>query len=140
MKLFNREPKPVTYIGPAVPSVRRTVTKTLLAGIGLGGAALSEMNKPDPEPTITVKEVEVYYTLLADGRSEMWTEEYKKLSKLIEDFKFFSKYKDKSIIKVIKKGSDEIIAVYQTDGSDKSVVTLMGDEAFANQLKFKLFF
>ena len=40
MKLFNREPKPVTYIGPAVPSVRRTVTKTLLAGIGLGGAAV----------------------------------------------------------------------------------------------------
>ena len=70
----------------------------------------------------------------------MWTEEYKKLGKLIEDFKFFSKYKDKSIIKVIKKGSDEIIAVYQTDGSDKSVVTLMGDETFAQQLKFKLFF
>ena len=40
MKLFNREPKPVTYIGPAVPSVTRTVTKTLLAGIGLGGAAV----------------------------------------------------------------------------------------------------
>ena len=97
------------------------------------------MNKPDPEPTITVKEVEVYYTLLVDGRSEMWTEEYKKIGKLIEDFKFFSKYKDKSIIKVIKKGSDEIIAVYQTDGSDKSVVTLMGDETFAQQLKFKLF-
>ena len=77
--------------------------------------------------------------MLADGRSEMWTEEYKKIGKLIEDFKFFSKYKDKSIIKVIKKGSDEIIAVYQTDGSDKSVVTLMGDETFVQQLKFKLF-
>ena len=81
----------------------------------------------------------MYYTLIADGRSEMWTEEYKKLGKLIKDFKFFSKYKDKSIIKVIKKDSDEIIAVYQTDGSDKSVVTLMGDEAFADQLKFKIY-
>lgn len=115
--------------------------KSLFGTLGtIVGAALAEMNKPDPEPTITVKEVEVYYTLLADGRSEMWTEEYKKIGKLIEDFKFFSKYKDKSIIKVIKKGSDEIIAVYQTDGSDKSVVTLMGDETFAQQLKFKLFF
>ena len=115
--------------------------KSLFGALGtIVGAALAEMNKPDQEPTITVKEVEVYYTLLADGRSEMWTEEYKKLGKLIEDFKFFSKYKDKSIIKVIKKGSDEIIAVYQTDGSDKSVVTLMGDETFAQQLKFKLFF
>lgn len=115
--------------------------KSLFGALGtIVGAALAEMNKPDPEPTITVKEVEVYYTLLADGRTEMWTEEYKKLGKLIEDFKFFSKYKDKSIIKVIKKGSDEIIAVYQTDGSDKSVVTLMGDETFAQQLKFKLFF
>ena len=115
--------------------------KSLFGTLGtIVGAALAEMNKPDPEPTITVKEVEVYYTLLVDGRSEMWTEEYKKLGKLIEDFKFFSKYKDKSIIKVIKKGSDEIIAVYQTDGSDKSVVTLMGDEAFADQLKFKLFY
>ena len=115
--------------------------KSLFGTLGtIVGAVLSEMNKPDPEPTITVKEVEVYYTLLADGRSEMWTEEYKKIGKLIEDFKFFSKYKDKSIIKVIKKGSDEIIAVYQTDGSDKSVVTLMGDETFAQQLKFKLFF
>ena len=115
--------------------------KSLFGTLGtIVGAALAEMNKPDPEPTITVKEVEVYYTLLADGRTEMWTEEYKKLGKLIEDFKFFSKYKDKSIIKVIKKGSDEIIAVYQTDGSDKSVVTLMGDETFAQQLKFKLFF
>ena len=114
--------------------------KSLFGTLGtIVGAALAEMNKPDPEPTITVKEVEVYYTLLADGRSEMWTEEHKKIGKLIEDFKFFSKYKDKSIIKVIKKGSDEIIATYQTDGSDKSVVTLMGDEAFANQLKFKLF-
>ncbi len=114
--------------------------KSLFGALGtIVGAALAEMNKPDPEPTITVKEVEVYYTLLADGRTEMWTEEYKKLGKLIEDFKFFSKYKDKSIIKVIKKGSDEIIAVYQTDGSDKSVVTLMGDETFAQQLKFKLF-
>ena len=114
--------------------------KSLFGTLGtIVGAALAEMNKPDPEPTITVKEVEVYYTLLVDGRSEMWTEEYKKLGKLIEDFKFFSKYKDKSIIKVIKKGSDEIIAVYQTDGSDKSVVTLMGDETFAQQLKFKLF-
>lgn len=114
--------------------------KSLFGTLGtIVGAALAEMNKPDPEPTITVKEVEVYYTLLADGRSEMWTEEYKKIGKLIEDFKFFSKYKDKSIIKVIKKGSDEIIAVYQTDGSDKSVVTLMGDETFAQQLKFKLF-
>ena len=112
--------------------------KSLFGTLGtIVGAALAEMNKPDPEPTITVKEVEVYYTLLADGRSEMWTEEYKKIGKLIEDFKFFSKYKDKSIIKVIKKGSDEIIAVYQTDGSDKSVVTLMGDETFAQQLKFK---
>ena len=115
--------------------------KSLFGALGtIVGAALAEMNKPDPEPTITVKEVEVYYTLLVDGRSEMWTEEYKKIGKLIEDFKFFSKYKDKSIIKVIKKGSDEIIAVYQTDGSDKSVVTLMGDETFAQQLKFKLFF
>ena len=115
--------------------------KSLFGALGtIVGAALAEMNKPDPEPTITVKEVEVYYTLLADGRSEMWTEEYKKLGKLIEDFKFFSKYKDKSIIKVIKKDSDEIIAVYQTDGSDKSVVTLMGDETFAQQLKFKLFY
>lgn len=115
--------------------------KSLFGTLGtIVGAALAEMNKPDPEPTITVKEVEVYYTLLVDGRSEMWTEEYKKIGKLIEDFKFFSKYKDKSIIKVIKKGSDEIIAVYQTDGSDKSVVTLMGDETFAQQLKFKLFF
>ena len=115
--------------------------KSLFGTLGtIVGAALAEMNKPDPEPTITVKEVEVYYTLLADGCSEMWTEEYKKIGKLIEDFKFFSKYKDKSIIKVIKKGSDEIIAVYQTDGSDKSVVTLMGDETFAQQLKFKLFF
>ena len=115
--------------------------KSLFGTLGtIVGAALAEMNKPDPEPTITVKEVEVYYTLLADGRSEMWTEEYKKIGKLIEDFKFFSKYKDKSIIKVIKKDSDEIIAVYQTDGSDKSVVTLMGDETFAQQLKFKLFF
>ena len=115
--------------------------KSLFGTLGtIVGAALAEMNKPDPEPTITVKEVEVYYTLIADGRSEMWTEEYKKLGKLIEDFKFFSKYKDKSIIKVIKKDSDEIIAVYQTDGSDKSVVTLMGDEAFADQLKFKLFY
>ena len=115
--------------------------KSLFGTLGtIVGAALAEMNKPDPEPTITVKEVEVYYTLLADGRSKMWTEEYKKIGKLIEDFKFFSKYKDKSIIKVIKKGSDEIIAVYQTDGSDKSVVTLMGDETFAQQLKFKLFF
>ena len=115
--------------------------KSLFGTLGtIVGAALAEMNKPDPEPTITVKEVEVYYTLLADGRTEMWTEEYKKIGKLIEDFKFFSKYKDKSIIKVIKKGSDEIIAVYQTDGSDKSVVTLMGDETFAQQLKFKLFF
>lgn len=114
--------------------------KSLFGTLGtIVGAALAEMNKPDPEPTITVKEVEVYYTLLVDGRSEMWTEEYKKIGKLIEDFKFFSKYKDKSIIKVIKKGSDEIIAVYQTDGSDKSVVTLMGDETFAQQLKFKLF-
>ncbi len=114
--------------------------KSLFGTLGtIVGAALAEMNKPDPEPTITVKEVEVYYTLLADGRSEMWTEEYKKLDKLIEDFKFFSKYKDKSIIKVIKKDSDEIIAVYQTDGSDKSVVTLMGDEAFADQLKFKIY-
>ena len=114
--------------------------KSLFGALGtIVGAALAEMNKPDPEPTITVKEVEVYYTLLVDGRSEMWTEEYKKIGKLIEDFKFFSKYKDKSIIKVIKKGSDEIIAVYQTDGSDKSVVTLMGDETFAQQLKFKLF-
>ena len=114
--------------------------KSLFGTLGtIVGAALAEMNKPDPEPTITVKEVEVYYTLLADGRSEMWTEEYKKIGKLIEDFKFFSKYKDKSIIKVIKKGSGEIIAVYQTDGSDKSVVTLMGDETFAQQLKFKLF-
>ena len=114
--------------------------KSLFGALGtIVGAALAEMNKPDPEPTITVKEVEVYYTLLADGRTEMWTEEYKKIGKLIEDFKFFSKYKDKSIIKVIKKGSDEIIAVYQTDGSDKSVVTLMGDETFAQQLKFKLF-
>lgn len=40
MKLFKREPKPVTYIGPAVPSVTRTVTKTLLTGLGLGGAAV----------------------------------------------------------------------------------------------------
>lgn len=115
--------------------------KSLLGTLGtIVGAALAELDKPNQEPVISVKEVEVYYTLLADSRSEMWTEEYKKLSKLIKDFKFFSKYKDKSIIKVIKKGSDEIIAVYQTDGSDKSVVTLMGDEAFANQLKFKLFF
>lgn len=115
--------------------------KSLFGTLGtIVGAALAEMNKPDPEPTITVKEVEVYYTLLVDGRSEMWTEEYKKIGKLIEDFKFFSKYKSKSIIKVIKKDSDEIIAVYQTDGSDKSVVTLMGDETFAQQLKFKLFF
>ena len=115
--------------------------KSIFGALGtIVGAALAEMNKPDPEPTITVKEVEVYYTLIADGRSEMWTEEYKKLGKLIEDFKFFSKYKDKSIIKVIKKDSDEIIAVYQTDGSDKSVATLMGDEAFADQLKFKLFY
>lgn len=115
--------------------------KSIFGALGtIVGAALAEMNKPDPEPTITVKEVEVYYTLIADGRSEMWTEEYKKLGKLIKDFKFFSKYKDKSIIKVIKKDSDEIIAVYQTDGSDKSVATLMGDEAFADQLKFKLFY
>lgn len=115
--------------------------KSLLGTLGtIVGAALAELDKPNQEPVISVQEVEVYYTLLADGHNEMWTEEYKKLSKLIEDFKFFSKYKDKSIIKVIKKGSDEIIAVYQTDGSDKSVVTLMGDEAFANQLKFKLFF
>ena len=114
--------------------------KSLFGTLGtIVGAALAEMNKPDPEPTITVKEVEVYYTLLVDGRSEMWTEEYKKLDKLIEDFKFFSKYKAKSIIKVIMKDSDEIIAVYQTDGSDKSVVTLMGDEAFADQLKFKIY-
>ena len=114
--------------------------KSLFGTLGtIVGAALAEMNKPDPEPTLTVKEVEVYYTLLVDGRSEMWTEEYKKIGKLIEDFKFFSKYKDKSIIKVIKKDSDEIIAVYQTDGSDKSVVTLMGDEAFADQLKFKIY-
>jgi Iap family predicted aminopeptidase len=114
--------------------------KSIFGALGtIVGAALAEMNKLDPEPTITVKEVEVYYTLIADGRSEMWTEEYKKLGKLIKDFKFFSKYKDKSIIKVIKKDSDEIIAVYQTDGSDKSVVTLMGDEAFADQLKFKIY-
>ena len=114
--------------------------KSLLGTLGtIVGAALAELDKPNQEPVISVQEVEVYYTLLVDGRSEMWTEEYKKLGKLIEDFKFFSKYKDKSIIKVIKKGSDEIIAVYQTDGSDKSVVTLMGDEAFADQLKFKLF-
>ena len=115
--------------------------KSLLGTLGtIVGAALAELDKPNQEPVISVQEVEVYYTLRADGRSEMWTEEYKKLDKLIEDFKFFSKYKDKSIIKVIKKGSDEIIAVYQTDGSDKSVVTLMGDETFAQQLKFKLFF
>ena len=114
--------------------------KSLLGTLGtIVGAALAELDKPNQEPVISVQEVEVYYTLLVDGRSEMWTEEYKKLGKLIEDFKFFSKYKDKSIIKVIKKGSDEIIAVYQTDGSDKSVVTLMGDETFAQQLKFKLF-
>ena len=114
--------------------------KSLLGTLGtIVGAALAELDKPNQEPVISVQEVEVYYTLLADGRSEMRTEEYKKLDKLIEDFKFFSKYKDKSIIKVIKKGSNEIIAVYQTDGSDKSVVTLMGDETFAQQLKFKLF-
>ena len=112
--------------------------KILLSAIV--AAALSEMNKPNQEPTVTVNVVEVYYTLLAEGRSEMWTEKYKKLDKLIKDFKFFSKYKDKSIIKVLKKDNDEIIAVYQTDGSDKSVVTLMGDETFAQQLKFKLFF
>ncbi len=115
--------------------------KSLMGTLGtLVGAALAEMNKPDQEPTISIQEVEVYYTLLADGRSEMWTEEYKKLDKLIEDFKFFSKYKDKSIIKVLKKGSDEIIAAYQTNGSDKSVVTLMGDPAFADQLKYKIFY
>ncbi len=112
--------------------------KTLLSAIV--ATALSEMNKPNQEPTVTVNVVEVYYTLLAEGRSEMWTEEYKKLDKLIEDFKFFSKYKDKSIIKVLKKDSDEIIAVYQTNGDDKSVVTLMGDPVFADQLKFKIFY
>lgn len=111
--------------------------KTLLGTIV--AAALSEMNKPNQELTVTVSEVEVYYTLLAEGRSEMWTEEYKELNKLIEDFKFFSKYKDKSIIKVLKKDSDEIIAVYQTDSNDQSVVTLMGDSTFADQLKFKIY-
>lgn len=111
--------------------------KTLLGTIV--SAALSEMNKPNQELTVTVSEVEVYYTLLAEGRSEMWTEEYKELNKLIEDFKFFSKYKDKSIIKVLKKDSDEIIAVYQTDSNDQSVVTLMGDSTFADQLKFKIY-
>jgi hypothetical protein len=116
--------------------------KSIFGALGtIVGAALAELDKPASaqEPIISVKEVEVYYTLLADGSSEMWTEEYKKLDKLIEDFKFFSKYKAKSIIKVIMKDSDEIIAVYQTDGSDKSVVTLMGDEAFADQLKFKIY-
>ncbi len=112
--------------------------KTLLGTIV--SAALSEMNKPNQELTVAVNVVEVYYTLLAEGRSEMWTKEYKKLDKLIEDFKFFSKYKDKSIIKVLKKDSDEIIAVYQTNGDDKSVVTLMGDPVFADQLKFKIFY
>ncbi len=112
--------------------------KTLLSAII--ATALSEMNKLNQEPTATVNVVEVYYTLLAEGRSEMWTEKYKKLDKLIKDFKFFSKYKDKSIIKVLKKDSDEIIAVYQTNGDDKSVVTLMGDPVFADQLKFKIFY
>lgn len=115
--------------------------KSLLGTLGtIVGAALAELDKPNQEPVISVQEVEVYYTLLADGRSEMWTEEYKKLDKLIEDFKFFSKYKDKSIIKVLKKGSNEIIAVYQTNGDDKSVITLKGDTAFADQLKYKIFY
>lgn len=39
MSIFKREPKPVTYIGPAVPSVKRTVVKTLLAAAGFSGAA-----------------------------------------------------------------------------------------------------
>ena len=46
--------------------------KTLLSAIV--ATALSEMNKPNQEPTVTVNVVEVYYTLLAEGRSEMWTE------------------------------------------------------------------
>lgn len=73
--------------------------KSIFGALGtIVGAALAELDKPASaqEPIISVKEVEVYYTLLVDGSSEMWTEEYKKLDKLIEDFKFFSKYKAKS--------------------------------------------
>ena len=68
MKLFKREPKPVTYIGPAVPSVTRTVTKTLLAGIGLGGAAVGAVAAGVPTAiTATVVGVGVVATGVGIG-------------------------------------------------------------------------
>ena len=63
MKLFNREPKPVTYIGPAVPSVKRTVVKTLLAVTGIGGATAAAVTAGVPMAvTATVAGVGVVAT------------------------------------------------------------------------------
>lgn len=87
---------------------------------------------------VQAREVEVIYTLNSEGRSEMWTEKYKTLSKLVEDYKFFSRYNSNSIIKVLMKNTDQVIGVYQVNKQQKSVITITGPESFNQQLLAQL--
>lgn len=68
MSIFKREPKPVTYIGPAVPSVKRTVVKALLGTVGLGGATAAAVAAGVPTAiTATVAGVGVIATGVGVG-------------------------------------------------------------------------
>lgn len=103
-------------------------------------AVVIGLSELDAQNTVNVqaKEIEVIYTLNAEGRSEMWTEEYTTLSKLKEDYKFFSRYDGNSIIKVLMKDTDQVIGVYQVNKEQKSVITIAGPESFNQQLLAQL--
>ena len=101
-------------------------------------AGLKELNQQSTTPTISVNVVEVTFTLLPKGSSEMWVEEYVTLAKMKEDFNFFSRYRGKSIIRVYKRGSDLCIAAYEVNKYENTVTTLVGDTSFANIIKANL--
>lgn len=100
-------------------------------------AGLKELNQ-QPTPIESVNVIEVTFTLLPEGSSEMWAEEYVTLAKMKEDFNFFSRYRGKSIIRVYKRGSDLCIAAYEVNKYENTVTTLVGDTSFANIIKANL--
>lgn len=100
-------------------------------------AGLKELNQ-QPTPIESVNVIEVTFTLLPEGSSEMWAEEYVTLVKMKEDFNFFSRYRGKSIIRVYKRGSDLCIAAYEVNKYENTVTTLVGDTSFANIIKANL--
>ena len=103
-------------------------------------AIVDGLSEIDSQNAVNVQttEIEVTYTLNSEGRSEMWAEEYMTLSKLAEDYKFFSKYNGNAIIKALMKNTDQVIGVYQVNKEQKTVITITGPESFNHQLLAQL--